>query len=1778
MKTESAQRSYPLSPMQQGMLFHSLQAPQPGVDIEQVVCEMHEPLDVPAFEQAWRHVADRHAILRTSFHWHDLDQPRQGVHAEVRLHWEEKDWRGLSAPERKHRLESYLNAERWRGFNLSVPPLMRLAIVRVEDARYWLVWTFHHLLLDARAIGIVVGDVFSIYEASVSGQPAELETPRAYGDYLEWLGRRDQAGAEPFWRSFLKGFGAPTPLPLDRLPTRKAGAPEPHGEQELRFSEPATAALRVAAEKQNVTLNTLLQGAWALLLSRYSGEEDVAFGAVRACRRSSVDGAESMVGLLINTVPVRIRVAADTPVGAWLAQLRAQWLALRDYEHTPLAEVQGWSEVPRGTRLFETLLSFQEPSWDAALRAKGGNWLKREFQIRGQPNYPLAVDACAGASLAVKIFYDRRRFDHAAITRLLGHMKTLLEGLAASPEQPLSSLSLLSRDEWRQVVIEWNQTRTEIPDAPCVPGRFEAQAAKTPDALAVASANGRLSYGELNRRANELAHHLQRWVRQPGDLVGVFMERSVDMVVALLAIFKAGAAYVPLDPTHPKDRIAFLVGDAGPVVLLTQQTLSGKLPTGPVPILCLDADTWTAPSESPSNPAIEVTASDLAYVIYTSGSTGVPKGVEITHGALLNLVLWHQRAYRVTPSDRATQVAGPAFDASVWELWPYLTAGASVHIPSEEIRVSPPKLLAWLAENQITLSFLPTPLAEATLNEPWPETVVLRALLTGGEQLHRRPPEELPCCLINHYGPTENTVVTTWTPVAASTGGDVTAPPIGRPIANTRVYVLDRNRQPVPVGVPGELHVTGAGLARGYRNRPELTAERFIPDPFSREPGARLYRTGDRVRFRPDGNLEFLGRLDDQVKIRGHRIELGEIESVLARHPAVRQAAVVAVQEAAGENRLIAYVVRATDDLSPPSDLRDFLRQTLPESMVPSGFVFLDALPLTANGKVDRKLLPAPEPQPEEPGTFVGPRTPAEEMLAGIWAEVLHLPRVGIHDNFFDLGGHSLLATQVVSRIRSTFALEFPLQDLFASPTVTGLAGRIGTARGEASVPMAAGPLSRECHADAALSFAQERLWFLEQLEPGQPFNNIPAAIRLEGNLDVPALEQSLGGIVRRHEALRTTFANAKGQPVAAIAPPQPITLADAVDLAPLPQAEQEAEAARLAAAEARRPFDVSQSPLLRAKLLRLAPDHHWLLLTLHHIASDGWSMGVFYRELTASYQARVAGRIAELPELPITYAHYARWQRQALQQDVLRGQLDFWKQQLRGRLPDLDLPTDRPRPAVQTYRGATCRFALPPPLSAALKTLSRQENVTLFMLLLAAFKTLLHRYTGQEDILVGSPIAGRTRIETEGLIGFFLNTLVLRTDLAGDPTFRECLKRVRQVALDAYAHQDVPLEKLVDDLQPQRDLSRSPLFQILFILQNTPLPPLKLEALKLTPIPLDTGTAKFDLTLSLEETGDTLAGYAEYNTDLFEADTIRRLLGHFQTLLAGIVADPDQRLSRLPLLTDAERHQLLVDWNRTDADYPRDRCLHHLFEHQARLTPDAVAVVCEEQSLTYRQLDHRANRLAHQLRRLGVGPDTLVALCLERSLDLVVGLWAILKAGGAYVPLDPAYPQQRLAWMLEDSHAAVLLTQQILRSRWPELSIQILCVDDPAPTAGADAPDAAEPPVTTVTPDHLAYVIYTSGSTGTPKGVMITHRNVVNFFAGMDRELGIEPGVWLAVTSVSFDISVLEIFWTLARGFKVILYPEERAPRGSAAVAGRTEDRKMEFSLFYFSSDEGTS
>jgi natural product biosynthesis luciferase-like monooxygenase protein/amino acid adenylation domain-containing protein len=1295
------------------------------------------------------------------------------------------------------------------------------------------------------------------------------------------------------------------------------------------------------------------------------------------------------------------------------------------------------------------------------------------------------------------------------------------------------------------------------------------RAAATPHAPAVLCGDETLTYADLDARAALIAGLLQRAGVAAGDVVGLFLERGLEVAPAVLGILRAGAAWLPLDPAYPEARSRDVLARSGARLLLTQRTLTGQLAAAGVTELLLEA----AQDATPVLPVFVEPAS-LAYLIFTSGSTGTPKGVRIAHGNVVHYARALGEVIGLTEADRWLHTASLAFSSSVRQLLVPLLRGASVLMARRAEVADPRDLLRLARQHRATLiDLVPsywTRTAEALADEPALAPDALRLALSASEPLTAATLQRwfrvapAGARFMNMFGQTETTGIVAVGEVTAADLEDGAILPLGQALPGNSLLVVDQAGQPLPAGLPGEIVVCGANVGLGYHRDEALTAARFG----NVGAAGRSYRTGDRGLLRPDGRLAFAGRLDTQVKVRGHRVEVEEVEAMLRQYAGVHEAAVDTRPDPAGDTRLVAFVVPARGEVMPAArELRDQLAAAVPDYMVPSAFAELDALPRTPNGKLDRGALrtlavnfAAAAP------TYTAPRTALETELATLWSEVLGVPRVGVTDHFFEIGGHSLTAVRVLARLRATHGVELPVRALFEHPTVAALAQRLeaNAAEDHAQLPLV--PLPDR--SVAPLSFAQERLWVLHQIEPESAAYNLVAAFRLRGQLDRHALAQALSHIETRHEALRTVFPSADGVARAVVRPPRDFPL----PVERVVSGESRDDALRARAAElAAVPFDLASGPLVRGTLLEADARDHLLVLVMHHIVSDGWSRGVLYRELGQAYEAIASERTPSTAPLEVQYGDYAAWQRAWLDESVITDQANYWTRQLAGPLPTLDLPTDRPRPPVQTFKGATHSFRMSAALGTRLRDLGAAEDATAFMVLLAGFQALLGRYSGQEDIVVGSPTAGRTRVETEPLIGFFVNTLALRTDLSGNPSFRALLARVRRMALEAFEHQDLPFERLVESLRLPRDLSRSPLFQVLFILQNTPVHALQLPGLRLEQVDVDAGAAKFDLTLSLALTDGGYTGHLEYNTDLFDASTIERLAGHYVRLLEAAAEAPDRPIGRLALLTEPERTQLLRGWNDTARPVPADATIVSQFEAQVARTPDAPAATFEAETLTYRALNARVNRLANHLRTLGVGPDTRVGIYMERSLEMLVGMLAAMKAGGAYLPLDPAYPDDRVAYMLEDSGAPVVLTQARLTGRLPVVEqLRVVRVDaDAVPINATTDLDVA--PV--AAPHHLAYQIYTSGSTGRPKGVMIEHRNVVNFFAGMDERIGGEhPGTWLAVTSISFDISVLELLWTLTRGYHVVVQGDPERVREQQAV--QRSDRHLGFSLFYWGSD----
>ena len=2149
--------AHPTSLAQRGMWFLWRLAPGSTFYNVPVALPFNGTLRVDALHRALGEVVRRHAVLRTTYREGADGIPVQIVHPAAQIELPVADLRELARGRRAAELARQAQAEYERPFDLGQGPVFRTRLVRTGDLEATLLITLHHAVCDGWGINVLSGELRTLYRAYAQGQPSPLpELAYEYKDFARTQAESVDGEALhrqlAFWRTRLAGAPAALDLPTDR--PRPAVQSFRGGRVELHVSASLALSLRALARSHGATLFMTLLAGFDVLLARYTRQDDVVVGSFIAGRtRTELEG---LVGQFANTLLLRTDLSDDPTFADLVDRVRGTMLeafANQDVRVETLVEElapdRDLSRMPL-CQVVLTHLNFRI----ASRRAESGAEVRRSGTKYDLVLYVTGEGSDAGLLLAAE--YSSDLFDEATVARFLRHYRNLLEAAVANPGQPVSGLPLLDAAERKRLLADWAQDpAVPYPSDRRIHELFAAQAARTPEAVALIDGARRVAYRDLDARANRLANHLAALGVHRETPVAVCVERSVEMVVALLGILKAGGAYVPLDPAYPCRRLAHMLESSEAPVLLTTSGVAGRLPETGAQRVLLDGERRAIGRRPATDPRVPGAATDLAYLIYTSGSTGEPKGVMGTHRAMVNRFAWMWRTFPFQPGEVTCQKTALSFVDSIWEIFGPLLQGVPTVLVPEAAAREPSALIQTLAASRVSrLVAVPSLLRMLLEIEPDLDAALpdLRLVVSSGEalpvELGRRLLRALPKArLLNLYGSSEVAADATWHEVTATEPDGPVA--IGRPIFNVTVRVLDPSLQPVPIGVPGEVYVGGDALARGYWNRPDLTAERFIPDPYG--PGL-LYRTGDLARFRRDAALVYAGRVDHQVKVRGMRIELGEVEAELKRHRDIQDSVVVAQERGPGDVRLVAYVVgrphatgrerderehveqwrtvweetftgaeqgedallqlgwhgvlsnepvpaaeireqldlvaarllrqeprrileigcgagflmerlapgceeyvasdfaasalelararaapglplrflqRAAgdrwDDLpaghfdlvvlhsvaaylpserhlrracrsalrllrrggrlwigdvrsqpllealhlaaelrwapdamplaqlrqrvatrlaqdpelavhpafftnlaaavsvnpqrgrarnemtafrydvliikghtarrpdlaldwvrevgglatlrqtvsesdwrrfavtgipnrrtlrpaaaaallhhpdapstvaglrgrllgaelagvepedvrtiqpgrlrlswaegapdgsfdavygsrgevfaarppAPPGpltnrpleaaavrrlipDVRRALEDRLPDHMQPSAYVQMDALPLTPNGKLDRRALPAPEGRSDSEREYVAPRSPEERILAEIFAGVLGVERVSVQDGFFALGGHSLTATQVAARAREALHVEVPIRLIFERPTVAELAGALRDI--EHGVYRAPITLEHPGAEGQPLSFAQRRLWFLDQLNPGSAAYSITTAFRYRGRLDEAALRRAVGHVVARHGSLRTTFHETAAGPVQRVAGELELEI-PALDLRELGEAERDAEARRVTGAEFRRPFDLSRGPLIRAVIIRLADDDSLLFVAVHHIVSDGWSMQVLDIELRAAYGALAAGAEPDLPPLPLQYTDYAAWQRRWLEGETMAAEVEHWRRRLAGAPASLELPTDRPRPAVQSFHGARMAMVLSRDLSGRLRGLAQRSDATLFMVLLSAYNVLLNRYTGQDDIVVGTPVAGRVRSELGGLIGFFVNTLVMRSDLSGEPSFLELVRRVRAETLDALEHQDLPFERLVEELAPSRDLSRSPLFQVMFVMQNTREPVLQaLEQQVLQAHPGDLRRihwavegveSKFDITLTAAEQPGGIRLTLEYSTDIFEEATARRLLTHYRTLLEAAVADPTRPIDQLPLMGPAERRRMLVDWNRTAADLDTGRCLHDVFAAQAAATPQAVALEHEGEAMTYAELDAASAAWARRLAARGVRRGSLVGVCFERTPEMVVAVLAVLRAGAAYVPMDPSFPSARLRFLAQDASCPVVLTRSDCAPDLP--GIPVLALDAPPPEAEAEPERAA--------PDDLAYVIYTSGSTGSPKGVLVEHRQVMNYALGVAQRVGAGPGAAYAmVQPLTVDSSVTVLWGSLLSGGRLHLVSRQRAA-DAAALAALFERHRIDY------------
>ena len=1717
-------------------------------------------LDAAALERAFRELVQRHESLRSVFVEQE-GRPMQAVLAAPRIEFETMSFEGLPESQRETIAARCLREAAQRRFDLAAGPLFHPMLMRLAPEQHQFALVLHHVVTDSWSTGILLRELAALYTSFSQGMPAQLP-PLAiqYPDYAQW--QRDNAEQgflchqRDYWLQQLAQCPTLLNLPIDRprgMARHHRGAVLPFelGPQEL-------AEVNGFCRASGATLFMVLAAAFNAVLARHSGQDDICIGTPIANRHRA--DIEAVVGFFINTLVLRTRIDLDAPFSDLLAQVRDAALAAYANQDVPFEHLVDLLRPDRSggqSPLFQVMLALQ-------------NTPQSRMDLPGLSMEPIAPEASSakfdltlnvmegGDRLFAFFEYDTDLFDVATIARMAEHFQRVLLAAVRRPATRIADLPLLGEKE-KAGILAWSRVgNADYDRSATIHGLFEAIAAAQPEAVALTYGGHAMSYGDLSRRSNRLAHALRERGAGPDAVVGLALERSFDMMVGLLAILKAGAAYLPLDPSYPRERLASMLADAAPAVIVTRSALD--LPSHVVQ-LAYDIDSADLAGYPETDPAVAVDADNLAYVMYTSGSTGRPKGATSTHRNVVRLVV-RAGYFEAGPGTRMVQLSTLNFDASTFDIWGALLNGATLVVPPPG-PLAVEEIGALVVDEKLDIILLTTALLHQVAEHQAAALRRVRHILTGGEVLSPAVVRHLllgsesgALHLTNGYGPTECTTYSTCLDIAASDAQHIAVDvplSIGRPMARAQTYVLDAGFELVPAGVAGELYIGGEGLGRGYLNRPDLTAERFVPNPFG-APGSRLYRTGDLVRHLPDGRIDFLGRIDRQVKIRGFRIELGEVEAALTELPSVA-AAVTLVNDAATGKRLVAYVARRAGMADDGAALKSALRLRLPEYMVPSHITVLDDLPLNANGKVDKAALPAPEFSIES-GERVAPRNDAEAKLCAIWAETLQLEQVGIHDNFFELGGHSLLATQAISKIRAAFSCELPLKALFENATPAGLASSIALLE---TAPQQEPPImARTAEAGTALplSHAQQRLWFLDHFEPGTALYNVFSALKIDGRLDLAALELALQNVMSRHEALRTCFPAVDGESQQQIRD-VPGKLLAVTDLSGLAEAARHERALSLAREESMRPFDLAHGPLVRFTVLRLTEDEHVLLLAMHHIVADGWSMGLLVRELTGFYRASVAGLPFEASPLPIQYADYAVWQRRRRDAAALQRQIAYWQKQLRDAPAESTLPPDRPRGAAPNHHGAVLRFSIDADTHAALAAAARETGATLFMTLAACLQIALARHASQDDVCIGAPIANRSRAEIEPLIGCFINTLVIRSHVDEGLPFHDFLQGVRDTTLAAYANQDAPFEQLIEAIKPARHTGRAPLFQVMFSLHNNPAAAADIPGLTFSALEIDKPLAKYDLSLDVIEGAYGLACTLEYDTDLYDAGSAERFAEHFCRLAASAAQRPQARIADLAMLGAAELQQMLVHWNDTARRAVPSDTLHGMFETQARLAPEAIALEDGDRVLSYGALNAEANRLARRLRSLGAGADTIVAVCMERSFDMVTALLAVWKAGAAYLPLDPGTPEERLDYMLADAAPVAAIADDHLAPRLQHMSAQALCVParERELLAGLAADDLESP----TTGGNLAYVIYTSGSTGKPKGALTTHSNAVNLALSHIHDIyrphAARVGKARLRTSFNapyyFDASISELV-LLLDGHTLVIVPEDtrRSPR----------------------------
>jgi len=1708
---------YRLSGLQEGILFHSLYDDKAGAYVGQFEYELSH-VNEQAFVQSWRAIVGRSTIFRTGFHHKNLSLPIQCVYRQVKLPLIIEDFRHYNEEEQKTALGKLKAEDRQAGFNLGSPPLMRITLIRLSETEYRMLWTHHHLLLDGWSMELVLQELMNNYKILNSGRSLGAQVEDKFQDYIRYAGRKDKRLEEIYWKQYLEG------ATISLLPFVKAGNERNKGlglykRVLLELDQDTSAAITEYAQKNHFTINTIMQAVWAYLLYRYTGNSGPIFGVTVSGRPDDLPDIEDRVGMYINTLPLKTGISPPQPVKDWLAGIQEDQLKSRDYQYSSLSYIQEWSGL-KG-ELFDSLMMFANfPVRKSTDRSAAALEMK-EMEALAHTNYPFNIIIAGTRQIDVCFSYNSDLLNEAWVSTIKDHFEYVLLQICDPATEKLADIKMLHPLGRRQVLEEFNGDAAAHSETRSVLALFEEHAFNNPDSVALIFEKQKISYRELNERSNKLGHFLLNTGVKEESLVPVCLPRGPEMIIAILGILKAGAAYVPIDPDYPEARIKYILDDTAAKILVSAAAERANLPErADYRVVDIQGDRSRIEIMSGENPAVSGSMNSLAYVIYTSGSTGRPKGVMIEHASLSNYIQTRKKIFGTDSSERILQFSNYCFDASAEQIFLALTSGAGLVLLNKQLLLDTEGLEVYMLENGVT-HLHATPGFLENINPA--NCGGLKRVISGGDNcpgsLARKWASQVE--FYNKYGPTEATISVSEYLYKPESSGYADVLPIGKPLAGTRVYILNEDLELLPAGLAGELYIGGIQVARGYLNEPALNLEKFVNDPFSSIAGGRLYRTGDLARWFPDGNIEFLGRQDEQVKIRGYRIEPAEVEAVLQQCELVKQAVVLIKEDALGDKFMAAYIV--PQDSFNKDAILEYAGKKLPDYMLPSTLVQLEHIPLTSNGKIDKAALSALEEVPA--GQFIEARTPLEKKLAGMWQQLLGLERVGLRDNFFELGGHSLMAIRLLLAIRKELKVELSIADVFNYLTIEALAAHLSRQSASVSLPLLA---YLERPARIPLSFGQQQLWFIDQME-GSVQYHVPLVLRIDRTLSQELLEKALQTLVNRHEILRTVIRQHEGTAFQQVLEAGRWKL-DTVEI----MEEQKTET--LISGLISMPFNLSEDHMLRACFIVTAGDFDILVITMHHIAADGWSMAVLLGEFAEISGALSERRPFRLEPLPVQYSDYSIWQRQYLRAEVLAAKLNYWEEKLKA-VSVLNLPADFVRPAIRSTSGASLRIRMDKELLAGLKTLSQQEGVTLFMTLLAAFKVLLYRYSGQEDICVGSPIANRQNQETEGLIGFFINMLALRSDLSGNPEFTGLLRQVRNTTLGAYEHQDTPFEKVVEVVLKERDASRSPLFQVMFVMQNiAAMDNQIMPGVEQMPEIIPRFTSKFDLTFLVEEMPEGLDLYAEYCTDLFREDTISRLMACYEQLLRSVVADPSQGIAEIKILSRRDEVLLLEKFATSKVSYPQDKTIIQLVEEQAYKTPDAIALVFDKQRFSYRMLNERSNQLAYFLRSKGVEKESLVPVCAGRSAEMIIGILGILKAGGTYVPLDPDYPEERIKYVIQDIKASLILTTSEYREEFPALAAcEVIELDHCLPEISNLPVDNLE---AINGSDSLVYIIYTSGSTGKPKGVMIEHRSLTDHLYGLIRETKLEHCRSFALfASLSADAGHSILFSSLITG-----------------------------------------